>query len=184
MIRTNRNSLSIGLTLIGLVMAMPASAAFSRNGDSSVVFKATGPAGLSFEGKSNAINVKDNGASLIVTVKLDAFATGIELRDRHMKEKYLETAKYPTASLEVDKGRLQLPAGSAVSAAVEGKLTLHGVTRPVRVSYRADGDPKNAKVIGSMHINMKDFKIEVPSYLGVTVKPNVDVDVKMGVVDK
>jgi polyisoprenoid-binding protein YceI len=96
----------------------------------------------------------------------------------------LETGKYPTAILEVDKSKLQLPSGNAVNATIDGKLTLHGVTRPVKVSYHADGDSKHAKVDGTMHINMKEFKIEVPSYLGVTVKPNVDIEVKLAVFDK
>jgi polyisoprenoid-binding protein YceI len=101
-----------------------------------------------------------------------------------MKEKYLETGKYPTAILEVDKTKLQLPTGNTVSATVDGKLTLHGITRPVKVAYHADGDAKHAKVDGTMRINMKEFKIEVPSYLGVTVKPNVDIEVKLAVIDK
>jgi len=67
---------------------------------------------------------------------------------------------------------------------VDGKLTLHGVTRPVKVTYHADGDSKRAKVDGTMRINMNEFKIEVPSYLGVTVKPNVDIAVKLSVFDK
>jgi polyisoprenoid-binding protein YceI len=147
------------------------------------VFKAAGPAGLSFEGKGQDVKLKEEGNSVLVSVRLDGLATGIELRDRHMKEKYLETAKYPVATLEVDKSKIHFPEGSAVTGSADGKLTLHGVTRPVKVNYRADGDSKKAKVDGSMRFNMKDFKIEVPSYLGVTVKPTVDVEVKLGVVN-
>jgi polyisoprenoid-binding protein YceI len=173
-----------GVASIGLILAAPASAALSNNAESRIVFKATGPAGLSFEGKGRDIKLKENGNNVIVSVKLDGLATGIELRDRHMKEKYLETGKYPTATLEVDKSKLRFPEGSAVNGSTEGKLTLHGVSKIVKVSYHADGDKNQAKVDGSMHINMKDFKIEVPNYLGVTVKPNVDVEVKLGVVNK
>lgn len=183
MTRTVKHCVSIGLTLLVFAMSSPSSAALS-NGESKVVFKATGPGGLSFEGKSNSANLKENGNSIVVSVKLDTLVTGIDLRDRHMKEKYLETGKYPTAVLEVDKTKLQLPTGNAVSATVDGRLTLHGVTRPVKVTYHADGDPKRAKVDGTMRINMNEFKIEVPSYLGVTVKPNVEIAVKLAVLDK
>jgi polyisoprenoid-binding protein YceI len=172
------------VAIAGLILAAPASAALSGNGDSRIVFKASGPAGLSFEGKGRDVKVKENGNSVVVSVKLDALATGIDLRDRHMKEKYLETGKYPVATLEVDKSKLHFPEGSAVSGTTEGKLTLHGVTKPVKVSYKADGDHNQAKVDGSMHFNMKDFNIEVPTYLGVTVKPNIEVEVKLGVVNK
>jgi polyisoprenoid-binding protein YceI len=183
MTRTTKHCFSIGLTLLVCAMSSPTSAALS-NGESKVVFKATGPGGLSFEGKSSSANLKESGNSVVVSVKLDTLVTGIDLRDRHMKEKYLETGKYPTAILEVEKPKLQLPSGKAVSATVDGKLTLHGVTRPVKVNYHADGDSKQAKVEGTMRINMNEFKIEVPSYLGVTVKPNVDITVNLAVFDK
>jgi len=173
-----------GVATVGLILAAPASAAFSSNGDARISFKATGPAGLSFEGKGRSVSLKDAGSNVVVTVKVDGLVTGIDLRDRHMKEKYLESGKYPVATLEVDKSKLHFPEGSAVNGAADGKLTLHGVTKNVRVSYRADGDSKHANVEGKMRINMKDFKIEVPSYLGVTVKPNVDIEVKLGVVNK
>lgn len=173
-----------GLALLGAGYWIPAAAALGTAGESKLVFKATGPAGLSFEGKNRDIAVKESGSNVVLTVKLDGFTTGIALRDRHMKEKYLETPKYPTATFEVDKSKLKFPSGGSVSATTEGKLTLHGVTRPVKVTYRAEGDSKRAKVDGTAQLNMKDFKIEVPSYLGVTVKPNVNVEVQFGIVDK
>ena len=184
MTRTINQAYALGFTIMAFAAAAPASAALSSNGDARIVFKAAGPAGLSFEGKGRDVKLKEEGGSVVVSVKVDSLVTGIELRDRHMKEKYLETGKYPTATLEVDKSKLHFPEGSAVSGSVDGKLTLHGVTQPVKVTYHADGDSKQAKVDGSMRINMKDFKIEVPNYLGVTVKPTIDVEVKLGVVNK
>ena len=35
------------------------------------------------------------------SIALDSFDTGIGLRNRHMKEKYLETAKYPEAKISL-----------------------------------------------------------------------------------
>ncbi len=184
MFKDIKHGLAISLTILAYSVAVPASATVSSNGDAHLVFKAVGPAGLSFEGKSQDVKLKEEGANVVVVVKIDALVTGIELRDRHMKEKYLEMGKYPTAKVEVEKAKLHFPTSGAVSGTVDGKLTLHGITHPVRISYKADGDDKRAKVDGSMRINMKDYKIEVPSYLGVTVKPTIDVEVKLGVVNK
>ncbi len=184
MSRRINQRVALRLAILALLVAVPASAALSTNGDARLVFKATGPAGLSFEGKDQDVRLKEEGGSVFVTVKIDGLSTGIELRDRHMKDKYLEIAKYPTATLEVDKSKLHFPDGNAVAGSADGKLTLHGVTQMVKVSYHADGDSKKAKVDGTMRINIKDFKIDVPSYLGVTVKPNVDVEVKLCVVNK
>jgi polyisoprenoid-binding protein YceI len=184
MVKNITQAYAAGLFIMAAVAAVPASAALSTAGDARIVFKAAGPAGLSFEGKGHDVRLKEAGSTVVVTVKLDGLATGIELRDRHMKEKYLETGKYPTATLEVDKSKLHFPEGGAVSGSADAKLTLHGITRPVKISYHADGDSKQAKVDGTMRFNMKDFKIEVPNYLGVTVKPTIEVEVKLGVVNK
>jgi polyisoprenoid-binding protein YceI len=182
--RTIRSGFLVGLSLLGLGYGVPAAAALGSAGESKVVFKATGPAGLSFEGKNREVTLRESGNNVVITVKLDGFTTGIALRDRHMKEKYLETSKYPTATFEVDKSKIKFPTGSSVTSSIEGKLTLHGVTRPVKVSYRADGDSKRANVDGTAHVNIKDFKIDIPNYLGVTVKPDVAIELKLGVVDK
>jgi len=182
--RMVQNGFLVALAVIGFGYGLPAAAALGSSGDGRVVFKATGPAGLSFEGKNRELSMKDNGDTLVVDVKLDGFTTGIALRDRHMKEKYLETKRYPVARFEVNKSKLRFPSGGAVSGTAEGQLTLHGVTRPVKVTYRADGDAKRAQVDGSAQLNIKDFKIDIPSYLGVTVKPNVNVSFQLGVVDK
>lgn len=184
MSRTFKRSCLVGLALLGFGYGIPAAAALGNAGESKVVFKATGPAGLSFEGKNRNVALTESGNNVVLTVKIDGFTTGIALRDRHMKEKYLETSKYPTARFEVDKSKLKFPSGGSVSGSTEGKLTMHGVTRPVKISYRAEGDSKRAKVEGSAQLNIKEFNIDVPSYLGVTVKPNVDVQVQLGVVDK
>jgi polyisoprenoid-binding protein YceI len=54
-------------------------------------------------------------------------------------------------------------------------LSLHGQTRPVTVHYSAKGDGAGMATQGRFHINMNEYGITVPSYLGVTVKPDVDV---------
>jgi hypothetical protein len=47
--------------------------------------------------------------------------------------------------------------------------------------YAATGTAQRANVDGHLQVNMNDFNIHIPSYLGVTVKPDVDVKVKFGV---
>lgn len=142
-------------------------------------FHATGPGGLGIEGTGNDVTVREQDKVVHVSVGLATLKTGIELRDRHMKEKYLETPKYPRAELTVAKSKLSLPGeGDA-----EGSLTLHGVTRPIRVHYVAKGTDKELSVSGTLKLNIKEFGIEVPSYLGVTVKPDVNVAVRFGAVD-
>jgi polyisoprenoid-binding protein YceI len=172
-----------GLKVAVLALAFTASAsgAWVAQGQKVVSFRAVGPGGLAIVGTASELTLKEQGSNLAVTVGLRGLKTGIELRDKHMKEKYLETQKYPTAVLVVDKSKLTAPSSGAE---VNGTLTLHGTTKPVRVHYFATGTAKQVHVEGEFRVNMKEFGIPVPSYLGVTVKPDVHVTAKFDSTDR
>jgi polyisoprenoid-binding protein YceI len=151
-------------------------AALSSPSETKVGFTATGPAGLKIEGKTPDLTVADANGNLQLTVPLANLSTGIDLRDRHMKEKYLEVGKFPSAVLTVARSALKLPAGGdQVELDVPGTLALHGTTKPVTVHYGAKADGGGFAANGKFNINMNDYGIQVPSYLGVTVKPDVVV---------
>jgi polyisoprenoid-binding protein YceI len=151
-------------------------AALSSPSDSKVGFQASGPAGLKIEGATGDLTVADGGGNVVLTVPLANLTTGIGLRDKHMKEKYLEIDKFPSAILTVPRSALKLPAaGGSIESDVPGTLQVHGQTKPVTVHYDARGDASGFVSHGKFHINMNDYGIQVPTYLGVTVKPDVDV---------
>jgi polyisoprenoid-binding protein YceI len=151
-------------------------AALSSASDAHVTFDASGPAGFKIEGTTPDLSVSEANGNVVISVALANLGTGISLRDHHMREKYLEVAKYPAAVLTVAKSALKVPAaGSQVDADVAGSLALHGQTRPVSVHYTAKSDGTVNSAQGKFHLNMNDFGINVPSYLGVTVKPDIDV---------
>ena len=145
-------------------------------------FKATGPAGLSITGTSSEVRASDTADSVVIVVPLTKLDTGIELRNKHMREKYLETGKFPNAELVVSKSALKYP--SVGSGEVTGQLKLHGETKPVKVKYDAKKSGNGYAVAGSFRINIKDFGIEQPSYMGLTVKPEVDIAVKFSAADQ
>ena len=153
-----------------------AHAALSDATSSHVSFQASGPAGLKIEGTTSDLTLADQGDDVVITVPLANLATGISVRDKHMKEKYLEVPKFPSATLTVKRSALKVPsAGESVALDVAGAVNLHGQTRPVTVHYEVKRDGPTLTTRGRFHINMGDFGITVPSYLGVTVKPDVDV---------
>jgi polyisoprenoid-binding protein YceI len=171
-----RQYLRIAAFSCGLLASAAAYAALTSATDARVSFGATGPAGFKLEGTTSELGVTEGGGNVVVTVPLGNLTTGISLRDHHMREKYLEVGKYPAAILTVARASLKMPAGGeSQEADVPGILTLHGQTRPVTVHYSAKADGGNVAAQGRFHINMNEFGINVPSYLGVTVKPDVDV---------
>jgi len=119
------------------------------------------------EGK---IDVTDSKASGSLSVKLADYTTGLDLRDHHMKEKFLETNKFPTATLLINAQAFTPGKESTIS----GDLTIKGATKPVKVAFTLSGKSLSAK----FKLSIKDYPaIGVPSHLGVTVADEVGVTV-------
>jgi len=168
-----------------LCFSLAAHAKLSRVGGPEVSFTLIGPAGMKIVGTGNDLKVADDGQAVKVTVPLAGMKTGISVRDKHMHEKYLQTASHPTADLNVARSALKIPAdGANVTQDAPGALALHGKSKPVTFRYTSSREGSKFKVRGTMHLNMNDFGIEVPSYLGVTVKPDVDVVAEFSVNDE
>jgi polyisoprenoid-binding protein YceI len=142
--------------------------------------------------KPGSIRINGNGAKLAGTVTvseksliadlvvhLKDFQTGISLRDKHMKEKFLEVDKYPDATLKITEMPLpQSPMKAALNLKAvpfKGVLNLHGVDNAV--SGTADIDSTGASVLVDVKTatTISAHKIEKPGYLGVTVADDVDI---------
>jgi len=174
----------LGLSIVaGLLFPLAASAKLANPANSEVTFTAAGPAGMKIVGTENELKVSDNGPSVVVTAPLQTLKTGISLRDEHVR-KALETNQFPTSELEVQHSALKAPkAGETITADATGSLKLHGVTKPTPFHYTATRDGNKIKVTATSHINTNDFGIKIPSYLGITVKPDVDIAVKFEITD-
>lgn len=138
------------------------------------VDEATSAATFTAVGKPGFLKINGAGATVtggcragvcIFTSDLTKITTGIALRDEHTKEKYLEVSKYPTAKLQVK----QLGA----SGDTTGRLTLHGVTKDVPVHVVLTPQSGGVSVVAEMQLKLTDFKLDIPTYMGVTVAEDV-----------
>jgi polyisoprenoid-binding protein YceI len=168
-------------TLFLLVSVAQGALALTRN-QGEVTVHAHGPAGLRIEGKSAEVSLEEEASALVFRVPLAPIDTGIGLRNRHLREA-LEAEKFPTASLRVARASLTVPTDAAplFEGTATGELTLHGQVRPVSVRYRAQRVAGITSVQGSLRIDVTEFGVQLPSYLGITVAPEVEVDVDLAV---
>lgn len=142
-----------------------------------VTFTAVGTPGfLKIEGEgakaSGDITTAPDGSYLgVITVELKGLKTGIDLRDEHMHKKYLESAKYPVATLKLKEG-LKGQGGKFC-----GELTVKGQTKAVCGEASLTDDSTGKRVKAKLTVNVKDFPaIGVPSAMGVTMADTVDVE--------
>lgn len=155
-----------------------------QNGSGSIEFAATGwPSALKIQGKGSGpdgtLTLTDTTATGSLSVDLDSLKTGIALRDRHMKEEYLQVDRYPRAVLTLSRLDVRLvPEGSAFGAIAvpfEGTLSLHGIEKPVSGQAKVSRSDTRVTVNAAFSIKLGEFGIDVPKYLGITVAEKVDV---------
>ena len=145
-------------------------------------------------GRPSALKIKGKGAALTPALDLDhgtlkgalefdltSLETGLSLRDRHMKDKYLEVASFPKSRFEFDA--LKLPAAITESQegeseiTVPGKLTLHGVTQPISAKAKIRKAGNVYFIEAAFALKLTQFGIEIPKFAGITVAEDVNLDV-------
>lgn len=159
------------------------SVAYTPSADANASFEAVGkPSLLKIKGHGARVNGSITLAAGAISgkfdVDLDQFDTGIELRNRHMKEKYLETAKFPKATLEIESVDLPKdwkPGIDISDASFKGKMTLKGTSKPVQGRLKVTGATMATEA--DFSLSLQDFPVGVPSYMGVTVADAVNIHV-------
>ncbi len=173
------------LTLAAVVsLSVAASAKFVDAGDEEILFQATGAVGAKIRGEGAGLRAREKDGKLTISVPLTNLKTGIGLRDRHLR-RYLETDKFPEATLEVERTTLKLPENDkSVNASRKGDFTLHGVTKPIKFHYQANRTGSDYHVQALATIDITDFGIEKPCYLRVCAGTQVKLKVKFKLRDK
>lgn len=128
------------------------------------------PAG-DFEAKSNQLEgylVEKDGALVMgkeIKVKVDSFKTGIDLRDKHMKE-YMGMKKHPY--IEIKKGIAKGGKGAAIMA-------FNGVEKKISFTY----EKKKKEVEVKFNFKPSDFGIKDISYQGIGVEDKVEIEAEV-----
>lgn len=150
-------------------------------------FRAVGrPSALKIVGKGTAPKgeLEWNGKVVkgVLRQELKSLETGISLRDKHMKEKYLEVEKYPEAKLTITEVKVPENAAQgsdfvAEGVPFQGKLQLHGVEKPVNGTARLEKKGQSLKVAADLPLKITDYGIAVPSFAGITVADEVTLNI-------
>ena len=143
--------------------------------------------GGSFEARTTALTgalaAGPPGSSALsgqLSVDLRTLDSGIELRNDHLRNKYLEAGKgegFDTAVLS------DIVLGKADAGTVQGKTTftgtllLHGTKKPVSGEAEIRRSPSSVRVSASFPITLADYGIAKPQYLGIGVRNQVRVKV-------
>jgi polyisoprenoid-binding protein YceI len=102
------------------------------------------------------------GTEFYFEVDLADLDTGIKLRNRHMRDNYLEVRDYPYATLEGSLGSVQVMPDGGFRIAIVGMLGIHGVSNRVAISCTASEQGAGYRVACDWEVLLSDYDIEVP----------------------
>jgi len=125
--------------------------------------------------------------SIYFSVDLASIDTGIDLRNEHMRDNFLETGKYSNATYKATaikmQGKPDLKKAQTVKLISSGEFTVHGVTEqktiPLTVNYTPAkaGKPARIQVHGNFPVKLEQFHIKRPEAVLVKLADTVFVDV-------
>ncbi len=135
----------------------------------------------SFEGVTNQIDgymywegeSLTNKSQLYFEVNLDALDTGIGLRNRHMKENYLETFRYPYAQFNGKIIKEDAESNNKSKVTVDGEMFIHGVAKKLTISGTIEKNKPSYRIQSEFTIKLSDYKIEVPSLMFMRISEEI-----------
>ncbi|MCU1364989.1 MAG: YceI family protein [Ilumatobacteraceae bacterium] len=113
------------------------------------------------------------------TVDMTKLKSDEDNRDRKFQNEIMETSTYPTATFTItqpiDLGTVPAD-GTEITATATGNLTLHGVTKPVTLTVKAQRNGDIIDVLGSTNVKFADYAIANPSNGAVTTADNGTIE--------
>jgi YceI-like domain len=118
--------------------------------------------------------------NLAFTLLIKGFIFPKELMQVHFNENYIESDKYPKASLNgTYSGDVILTKDEVFKINVSGDLTLHGVTK--KIECPATLETRQGKLSGRAQFSLKpeDFNIKIPSIVRDKIEQEIKVMVQV-----
>jgi polyisoprenoid-binding protein YceI len=123
-------------------------------------------------GRSTAVTgTMEVAGDTVESVRIEADLTRLTSdetrRDIAIRQRGLESERYPTATLELAEP-IKLATtpveGKEVRGQGTGRLTVHGVTREVDLSMTGRWSGSTIQVVGQLPVKMSDYQIQAPRF--------------------
>lgn len=146
---------------------LPAQRLFTR--DAKVYFDATSknsPERIEATAKSGTLVIDLASSRAEAAILVKSFLFEKSLMQEHFNENYMESSKFPKATF---KGKIEDPSkvnfnqDGTYEPTLSGDLTLHGVTKQVKVPVKVNVKSGKATASTAFNVVLSDYGISVPS---------------------
>ena len=134
------------------------------------------------EAHNNQVNsaLDTKTGDFVFKVLMKSFEFEKALMQEHFNENYVESDKFPNATLKGkvnNVNKIDFSKNGSYNAEIEGDLTIHGVTQSVKVS--GTFEVKDGKVNGKSKftILLADYEISVPSPVVDNIAKEIEITV-------
>ncbi|MGE5356596.1 MAG: YceI family protein [Deltaproteobacteria bacterium] len=138
--------------------------------------------------KIEAVNKQVNCAydlsnnNIVFKVLIKSFEFEKALMQEHFNENYLESDKFPLATFSgtlsgFDKNNISKK--GSYNVIVEGKLTIHGVTKQVKEKGSLEIKDGKITATSGFNIKLKDYNIKIPNAVFNKVAEEINITVEM-----
>lgn len=117
-----------------------------------------------------------NKSKLYFEVDLTTLDTGIGLRNRHMRENYLETDKYRTTTFSGKLIKADKLTENEYDVVVKGEIFIHGVTKEMTIEGKINRKERKLEIKTGFSIKLSDFDIEIPSFMFLKLSNNIKLE--------
>ncbi len=133
------------------------------------------------DGPALSADVGGDDTEIYLEVDLASIDTGIGLRNRHMRDNYLEVQRYPYASYRASIVRVTAGPGGAFRVDSRGAMTIHGVTRPVEIPCDVTPEARGYRARCSFQVLLTDYQIEIPSIMFLKLSNEIRLELDFAV---
>ena len=110
-------------------------------------------------------------------VDLNSIDTGIGLRNRHMRDNYLETGKYPFAKYRGRLTEIRKIAPGEFEIKVKGKMSIHGEDKNLDTVGKVSINGKSYHLSWDFEVKLTDYKIKVPKLMFLKIDEIIKLEI-------
>jgi polyisoprenoid-binding protein YceI len=104
----------------------------------------------------------------------------------HFNENYVESDKYPNATFVgkvINIKNIDFQKDGTYPAEVEGKLTLHGVTKDIKEKGTLEVKDGKIRGISKFLVKPSDYNIKIPSTVMANIAESIEVTVDVSLAE-
>lgn len=137
-----------------------------------------------FEGVTNKIDgyIQTDGIDKLVgsefyfEVDLNSVKTGNGLRDRHMREDYLQTDKNQFTNIKGKITEAYKVSETEYNIKATAKMFIHGVTHDIVIPGKIYKLQTGFKIKSNYSIKLTDYKIEIPKFMFLRLSEEIKLE--------